>query len=286
MAALVYSELACGESSMSRPKEVNLTSFQAAALKVVQGVYPNAPMILIGAAALGSHIELARQTEDIDLAVSLPAESCGVELAQLPNWERDEKTEHRFYSPTGQMVDLLPAAPELRAKGAITWSSGVSMSLVGFDLAFDNATPYEVITDGKKTGLTVAVPSGPTIALLKMRAWLDRPAERTKDLQDLAQLFAEYVDADDMRRFDQKLVDLALNFEEASPYLLGNDLGQLMRDYDRAHVELFLEKSDPEQLEYAGRTFDPPEPCAHAAFTRGFRSTIQADRVDSSTGPV
>ncbi|MCA9619915.1 MAG: hypothetical protein KC731_12910 [Myxococcales bacterium] len=46
---------------------------------------------------------------------------------------------------------------------------------------------------------TMLVPTAPVIAFLKMRAWLDRPAVRTKDLGDLAHLLAGHVGDDDDR---------------------------------------------------------------------------------------
>ena len=38
------------------------------------------------------------------------------------------------------------------------------------------------------------VASAPAIAVLKMTAWLDRPADRERDFADLAHLFDEYLD--------------------------------------------------------------------------------------------
>ena len=62
------------------------------------------------------------------------------------------------------------------------------MSLVGMDLAFKYAARHA-------GGALVAPP--PVVALLKMVAFADRPAERERDLVDIAHLLDAYVNEEE-----------------------------------------------------------------------------------------
>ncbi|MBW2464374.1 MAG: hypothetical protein JRH11_22175, partial [Deltaproteobacteria bacterium] len=106
--------------------------------------------------------------------------------------------------------------------------------MVGFDLAFTYTTEELVGTS------TLLVPTAPVLAFLKMRAWLDRPEMRKKDLADIAHLLCEYIGDDDERRWHDDVVALGLDFRDVSPYVLGRDLGRIMRDEHELHVREFL----------------------------------------------
>jgi predicted nucleotidyltransferase len=220
---------------------VHLTAGQFAALRAVRGVWPDADLLLIGAHAIGVHIDMNhRETEDIDLAVAVGLDDFPGELAALDGWRRHKKIDHRFYSPQGQMVDVLPVGAEIKARGHIEWDSGHRMSVIGFDLAFAHAAEEDVT--GGDDELTVRVPSAPALAFLKMQAWLDRPAERTKDIADLGHLLDSYIGRDDELRWDDDIAGLELDYEDVSPFVLGRDLGAIVETSHREHVEEFLAK--------------------------------------------
>lgn len=222
---------------------VPLSPSQAAALAAILAALPDTEAVLIGALALGHHIEMGhRQTDDLDLAIAVPLEDFPGPLASLEGWTPHRTMEHRFFSPEGQMVDVLPAGETLVATGYIDWPSGERMSLVGFDLAFTHNT-REAAGD-----TTVLVPSAPVLAFLKMRAWLDRPESRQKDLGDLAYLLVGHVGDDDDRRFTDEVFDLTLDFPDVSPFLLGRDLALVLTPPHRTHVDEFLQKATPEKL--------------------------------------
>lgn len=103
-----------------------------------------------------------------------------------------------------------------------------------------------------------------------MRAWLDRPSERRKDLDDLAMLFERYVDEVDPRRFDGEVVELGLQFEQASPYLLDKDLGRVTSTSERELVRSFLRRVKPGQLEH-NQPFEHDHRGAHDAFARALK---------------
>jgi len=104
------------------------------------------------------------------------------------------------------------------------------MSLVGMDLAFKHAVEHP-------PGTLVAPP--PIVSILKMVAFGDRPAQRERDLVDLAHLLDAYVNELDDRRWDDAPV--GMEFELTPAYLLGHDIAQvLVLDQHREAVHRFL----------------------------------------------
>lgn len=86
------------------------------------------------------------------------------------------------------------------------------------------------------------VPSPAVVAVLKMAAWLDRPQERQRDLQDLAHLFDHYVDPLDDRMFVGEAARCGLFGEEATTWLLGLDIGRLGKPAAASLVARFVER--------------------------------------------
>lgn len=229
---------------------VPLTPFQQAAVAAVRNAWPDVDIALVGALAVGCHIKVEhRKTNDLDLVVPVGTETLYGVLAALDGWTQDPKIEHRFATRDGELVDVLPASPALIAQGYIEWPSGHRMSLAGFDLAFAHGMLHEA---GDKVSLWV--PSAPALTFLKMCAWLDRPEERKKDLGDLAHLMDGYLGDDDDRRWSDEVMSLGLDFDDASPFLLGRDLGDILRDRDRPHLAAFLTAVTPEKLSAEGPT--------------------------------
>ena len=220
---------------------VVLTDEQLAALRDVRAVWPDADLFLIGAQALAAHIDMShRHTEDLDLAVAVSLAEFPAELPHRSGWEQHPKRTHHFISPCGESVDIVPAGPDLRSSGTLEWPDGHTMSLVGFDLAFAHADAM------RWDDVELLLPSAPTLAL-KMRAWLDRPVEREKDLRDLAQLFQQHVGEDDARRWEDEVPE-DLDFEVVSAFLLGRDLAAICDALHRPHLTLFFERLRPAKL--------------------------------------
>lgn len=197
-----------------------LTKSRAAALANLQIAYADTDIIVIGAAAIACHVDMAyRTTDDLDLAVDASLDDFPTPIRSLPGWTEDPSLPHRFSTPTGDLVDILPAGTELLAQGYDRWSTGAIMRLTGFDLAFKHAAPHDA-----GHGVTIRVPPAAILALLKMCAWLDRPAERHKDLVDLAHVFEAYLSADDDRRWSDEVVRTNLDYEDVSAFVLGQEL--------------------------------------------------------------
>jgi predicted nucleotidyltransferase len=109
------------------------------------------------------------------------------------------------------------------------------MNLTGLRLALETSHTLEI-----QPGFSIPVAPVPVIAVLKMISYLDRPAERERDLHDLAHILEGHVSADNQRRFAQEVVDAQVPYEHASAFLLGLDLQQLLNENERKGVEAFI----------------------------------------------
>ena len=213
-----------------------LTDGQRETLCQLATLWEGTPFCLIGATALACQMDFHRQTNDLDISVAVSLEDLSNQFRAAGGWTRHPSKEHEWRSPTGIRVDVLPATEELLAAGVVEWpESGTRMSLIGFRLAFEKAVPLEV-----DAGVFVPVPPAAVIALLKMVAYLDRPHERERDLEDLAFLLEEYTSEDDERRYSPDVIRAGFRFETASAFLLGCDLGDLVWSREREYVEQFI----------------------------------------------
>jgi predicted nucleotidyltransferase len=109
------------------------------------------------------------------------------------------------------------------------------MSLVGLDLALVHV--MVVPLDGT-ADLDVA--TVPVIAVLKMASWLDRPAERERDLDDLAHILDDYLEPDDLRRWDDDLIESGLPHEDQSAFALGQDIARIVLAPHLTVIDSFL----------------------------------------------
>ena len=114
------------------------------------------------------------------------------------------------------------------------------MNLVGLRLAFDHNVPVAI--DERHS---VRVATTPAIVVLKMVAFLDRPADREDDLSDIAQVLERYLGPADDRRWD-----LPTDFDNASAYALGADVGSVVNEREREIVDDFLGRAKDEDDRY------------------------------------
>ena len=214
---------------------------QLSALTELQAACGNlkADAVIIGAAACRAWFcDIGRYTEDVDVAVAVDLE----EFTQLTEalaalgWRQEERGEHRWHTPSGARVDLLPVGRKLRAAGRIEWpQSGMVMNLVGFDHVFARAVNREVAP-----GIRFRVVPIPVLALLKIASFLDSPYARQKDAQDIVSILERYeIDGD--RRFGEEVYDAGLDYDRAGAFLLGQDLAALCSQDEAALVARFVE---------------------------------------------
>jgi len=227
---------------------VTFTPGQTAALRKLCELWPDTPFVLVGASALGCFLDFRwRATNDIDISVSIELDELPAGLDRLPGWSADSRAEHRWLAPEDVKVDILPAGPNLRRAGTLRWPrSGNEMSLLGQRLAFEQARDVQVASD-----LSIRVAPVPVVCVLKMVAYQDQPQARTRDLEDLAHIFDEYVPVEDQRRYTDDVHDTGLEFDVVSAYLLGRDIGALVNNEERAAVVSFIAKVRDEQDRHA-----------------------------------
>ncbi|HEY6333583.1 MAG TPA: hypothetical protein VI756_29955 [Blastocatellia bacterium] len=151
-------------------------------------------------------------------------------------WSRETGREHRWRTPAGTLFDLLPAGKALRESGKVIWpESGIVMSLTGFDHVFSAAVLVEV---SPKLSLRVIPPV--VLMLLKIAAFLDRPHEREKDLEDIRHLLTEY-EAGSERIFSEAFGDGPIrDYALANAFLLGQDLRKLCNEKEADLVRKFI----------------------------------------------
>jgi len=174
-----------------------------------------------------------RRTSDLDLVIAVEREALPAGLDAQDGWTRDPRNEQEWHGPGGVRVDIIPAGGNLLAVGFLEWESGQRMSLAGMRHALSTSLPTPI-------GGDVAIPVAPlhTLALLKTIAYLDRPLDRERDLEDLAYILEEYVDVDDERRYSE-VVPPELEFEARPAFLLGYDLAPLLDAGERRSVDDF-----------------------------------------------
>ena len=220
---------------------------QQRALEEVALLLPGVEIVLIGALGLGHHIDMGyRSTDDVDLVVGVEFDEfpgpLALRLQQTPGCP-----EHRFYSTDGVQLDVLPAGPKLRKEGKLAWPSGQVMNLLGFDLAFQHREQI-----GVSASLRVSIPRAPVFLLLKVVAWTDRPADRPKDLQDIAYLLENYLDDVDDRHWSDEMIATGLDHDLHSAYALGFDLGTIANPAHIVALEFFLAQPPVAELASSG----------------------------------
>jgi predicted nucleotidyltransferase len=251
---------------------MSFTRAQRNALAQLAELWSEHQFVLIGASALQVHLPLNRNTRDLDISLAVDLDEFPAGLGDLAGWKQTPEREHAWLGPGDVRVDVLPAGPKVTAVGYVQWPSGSRMNMVGFRHVFEHTTEIEVSDGG-----VVRVAQPHVIALLKTIAYLDRPAERGRDLADIAFLLEHYVDDDDGRRWSDEVLTAGPDFEDVPSYLLGRDLGALLSSTERAVVLTFLDTvTDPQTI---GRMVRQAPPSWHrhedtpskriAAFRRG-----------------
>lgn len=198
-------------------------------------------VVMIGAMAYRIFVDDPhRETVDIDTAVALDlAELADFEESlSTAGWKRSPRSEHRWVTGRGSLMDLVPAGERLRALGKIEWpKSGLTMSLAGFQHVFSDAVDVDV---GQGFHFRVVPPC--VQALLKIGSFLDDPYGRRKDLLDFRRLLQVY-EATGERIFSDPVFEADLaDIDLASAFLLGYDLRAIMKPPDRELIDRFLVK--------------------------------------------
>ncbi len=224
---------------------MTLTPDQARAIEAIVEQCPDHRAVIVGASALGFYFDMMwRETADVDLAIAIELADFPGGIDTLEGWKPGNR-EHEFYSPCGVKIDIIPAGASLLDEGQVKWPSGHTMNLAGFDLALQHAEVHQ------SQGIEVAVAPPCVVAILKMAAYLDRPAERLRDLADLAHLLDIYEENSD--RLWAEALDQQ-EYELKAPYLLGIDIATIADDHWSLVEEFLARVSDEDSVDHAQMT--------------------------------
>ncbi len=218
---------------------MKLTDDQLGAIRALRQLWPVKRLVLIGASALGFHLEMRwRKTNDLDVAVAVEVDDIERAMTSLPGWRRYGGREHEWHSPQGVKVDVLPFSDALRKAGKVVWPrSGHEMNLVGMRLAFDKCREMDIGPNAR-----IRVPEVASLVCLKMIAYLDRPNERERDLEDIAYVLVDYPEPDDERRFDDEVIAAGVEADLAGPFVLGKEVPRIVDATEIVLVQQFIAK--------------------------------------------
>lgn len=214
-----------------------LSSAQLAALRTLRATCPEERITLIGATALAFHLPMTwRTTADIDLILATSDSELEALVSALPGWRRDPKHQQRWQAPNNVRVDLVPAPPDALDRRRLVWSkTNEVMNLGGIRLALESP-PSQIAPS-----LWIGIATVPVVAILKMTAYLDRPAARTKDLQDISHILNEYPTNEDDRLYGDDIFSNRLDDRQARAFVLGREIRALVDEDDRKIVQHFIE---------------------------------------------
>lgn len=265
---------------------VTLTPIQLEAMRPLLEAVDGPRFVLIGAAALSVYVPLDRTTNDIDLVfVAGPSEY--EPWFECHGWRRSRAMVHRWVRDS-VYVDVLPATQEVLRAGQVTFEDGAVMNAVGFDLVLTHAQRVPVAS----TALHIEVASLPSLVVLKLAAWLDRPLQREKDLDDFMQALCHALPEDAECRWDGEhpVGGSGLDFEFQSAFHVGLEVGRIIAPNHERLIGRFLVAALDEdgscfgRLALAYRAYEDAVTRtrdALRAFDKGY-STIGAPRVKAS----
>lgn len=213
-----------------------LDAIQHSTLARLRRTFASERVVLIGASALAVHLPLMRPTNDVDIVVLIDASDAEHRLS-ADGWEQDRKARHRWRYGN-EIADVLAITDASLAAGYVQFSNDEkALSIIGFDVALRDAELHMI--GGLETEVHVA--SLPSLVLLKIVAWLDRPEEREKDLADLWLILVSRLSDDDDLRWPEEPSPISSRpHDEQSPYLVGGELRQVCGASHAVIVETFF----------------------------------------------
>lgn len=155
-----------------------------------------------------------RTTKDVDLAVFVSStnqyESIKTELVEEHDFQEVSTNKYALRTPFGYPVDLLPFGSVEIDKAVELEGAGLTKIHVnGFKEIYDEGISSVLFDEG----LNFKVASLPSIILLKLIAFDDRPERRTRDIKDIGLILTHYFDIERM-----------LIYEEHNDLFIGDDI--------------------------------------------------------------
>lgn len=177
----------------------------------------------------------ARATKDVDLAVfvdnAADYEKVKSALVENHGFRMAAENKFRLYTPFGYPVDLVPFGSIEIDEAVILEGEGLTRIHVN---AFKEVYQQGVSSILSEEGLSFKIASLPSIVLLKLLAYDDRPEHRTQDIKDIALIMRHYFDIESNHIFnhhndlfgdEMELIDIAAMVigRELKPVLSENE---------------------------------------------------------------
>ncbi len=174
-------------------------------------------------------------TKDVDFGVYLPDENRYIQLKSkmIQNFGYVQSQENVFclISPDGTPVDFLPFGEiENNSKLLIESKGLTNIKLDGFKEVYQNG--IRSVQIGSQTLNICTIPS---VVLLKLIAFDDRPIYRSKDPLDIAYIINNYphVEADLIWNKYHNLYEQELSHEEIGVIVIGREMYHLIKDSNK-----------------------------------------------------
>lgn len=189
-------------------------------------------------------IQPGRATEDSDFAVQIESWDEFHKLSDAfvsKGFRVDEGRHHRFYSPQGRMVDIVPFGNIEDENNLISWppDNSFQMSVLGFKEALGKA---ERVLVSNEPAIEINVVSVPALAALKIVAWTDRePDKKIKDASDFLFFLNthETVLGEDLYERIDLLEAYDGDIVFCAAHVLGEEVGELLTNKLRGYLISF-----------------------------------------------
>lgn len=167
-------------------------------------------------------------TRDVDFAVFIANQEdynlLKTYLVKQKNFVESKNNAFVFISPEGLVVDILPFGEiEIDDSKHITGEGLTSIRLNGFKEVFESGTERLEL----ETGHAFEVATLPSIVLLKLISYDDRPEQRLKDPGDIASIIQNYFDlqSDNIYENHTDLFDNAdFTLQKAGARIIGREI--------------------------------------------------------------
>ena len=175
-------------------------------------------------------ILIPRATSDVDIAVMIPEYSVYDTLKSnlLKRGFTEDKTKgYRLFYKNFIMLDLLPFGDIEKTDSTVKiYGKEIhTLSVIGLNEIKDYTELIEY-SDKKSFKVTTL----PSICILKLISWYDKPADRAKDIDDLTFIISKYADINASKIYDNHfdLLSNGWNDDIISPRVLGRDIGSIL----------------------------------------------------------
>lgn len=172
-----------------------------------------------------------RGTKDVDFGVYIPTEDTYLKLKSklIQDYKYVQSEENAFclISPDGIPVDFLPFGEIENQNKVLNYGKGLTtIKLDGFEEVYKKGIRAVDLGEGQVINICTV----PSIVLLKLIAFDDRPEYRSKDPLDISSIVNDFphIESDLLWEEYGDLYDKDISHEEIGVIVLGNEVGKLV----------------------------------------------------------